>query len=127
MYQGWNDYPLRPQRAINYLEEAEEQHGGAAKTAEFFRLFMVPGMVHCAAGPGAWVADYVDPLVIWRENGEAPDRIEAKTGMKQFSLDRSQQPAASDEDFTRPLCAYPALARYNGNGDPNRSENFICR
>ena len=43
MYQGWNDYPLRPQRAINYLAEAEEQNGGPAKTAEFFRLFMVPG------------------------------------------------------------------------------------
>ena len=127
MYQGWNDYPLRPQRAINYLAEAEEQNGGPAKTAEFFRLFMVPGMVHCAAGPGAWVADYVDPLVMWRETGIAPDRIVAKTGMKRFSLDRTRQPASSDDDFTRPLCPYPALARYNGTGDPNNSESFECR
>jgi len=127
MYQGWNDYPLRPQRAINYLAAAEEQHGGATKTGEFFRLFMVPGMVHCAAGPGAWVADYVEPLVKWRETGEAPDRIEARTGMKRFSLDRARQPAVSDDDFSRPLCPYPALARYDGKGDPNLSENFSCR
>ena len=127
MYQGWNDYPLRPQRAISYLEQAEEHHGGPAKTGEFFRLFMVPGMVHCVAGPGAWVADYVEPLVNWRETGEAPDRIEGKTGMKRFSLDPSEQPATTDDDFTRPLCPYPALAQYNGRGDQRQSENFTCR
>ena len=127
MYQGWNDYPLRPQRAIDYLKKAEEQNGGAIQTGEFFRLFMVPGMVHCVAGPGAWVADYVGPLVKWRESGEAPDRIEAKTGMKRFSLDLSEQTDASENDFTRPLCAYPALSQYDGKGDPSQSENFTCR
>ncbi len=127
MYQGWNDYPLRPQRAIAYLEEAASHHGGREKTAEFFRLFMVPGMVHCAAGPGAWVTDYVDPLVKWREQGEAPDRIEAMTGMREFSLERSQPHVPSDDDFTRPLCAYPELAQYTGRGDDRRSENYVCR
>ena len=88
---------------------------------------MVPGMVHCVAGPGAWVADYVEPLVKWRESGEVPDRIEAKTGMKRFSLDLSEQTDASENDFTRPLCAYPALSQYDGKGDPSQSENFTCR
>ena len=126
MYQGWNDYPLRPQRAISYLKEAESHHGGRRGTADFFRLFMVPGMVHCAAGPGAWVADYVDPLVRWREDGEAPDRIEAQTGATRFTLVRED----SDEDdvrFTRPLCPYPRLAQYRGRGDQTRSENFHCK
>ena len=127
MYQGWNDYPLRPQRAISYLNKAEAQNGGAEKTGEFFRLFMVPGMVHCGAGPGAWVTDYVEPLINWRETGKAPDRIEAKTGMKRFSLDPSEQAATTDDEFTRPLCPYPALAQYNGRGDQRQSENFTCR
>ena len=127
MYQGWNDYPLRPQRAIAYLEQAQGHHGGRQKTEEFFRLFMVPGMVHCAAGPGAWVADYVDPLVQWREQGDAPDRIEAKTGMKRFSMDRLQPYVPSEDDFTRPLCVYPELARYTGRGDNRSSENYACR
>ena len=61
MYQGWNDYPLRPQRAIDYLHAVEKENGGAEAAADFFRMFMVPGMIHCARGPGAWVADYVDP------------------------------------------------------------------
>ena len=127
MYQGWNDYPLRPQRAIDYFEEAEGNHGGHAQTTEFFRLFMVPGMVHCVAGPGAWVTDYVDPLVRWREEGEAPERLEAKTGAKRFSLDLTNEPEASEDAFSRPLCVYPKLARYEGKGDQRHSENYICR
>lgn len=126
MYQGWNDYPLRPQRAIDYLEQAEEHHGGRSKTSEFFRLFMVPGMVHCATGPGAWVADYVEPLVDWRENGNAPSRIEAKTGLKRFALDRTATPESTGDEFTRPLCAYPALAQYRGRGDESQSQNYVC-
>ena len=66
MYQGWNDFPLRPQRAINYLDGVK-QTMGADETDDFLRLFMVPGMVHCAGGPGAWDTDYVEPLVAWRE------------------------------------------------------------
>lgn len=127
MYQGWNDYPLRPQRAIDYLEEAEGHHGGRRKTAEFFRLFMVPGMVHCATGPGAWVTDYVDPLVIWREDGQAPDRLVAETGAKRFTLDRSNEPESSEDAFSRPLCVYPELARYKGDGDQSDAKNFVCR
>ena len=78
IYQGWNDFPLRPQRAIAYLESVERAMGGADAVAGFFRMFMVPGMVHCAGGPGAWEADYVDPLVKWTEQGEAPGRIVAE-------------------------------------------------
>ena len=115
IYQGWNDWPLRPQRAIDYLADAEEATGGPDQTADFFRLFMVPGMVHCALGPGAWVADYVDPLVAWREDGEAPDEIQAA------------RPADAETQFTRPLCVYPKLASYNGRGDPTDADNFSCK
>ncbi|MEM7080110.1 MAG: tannase/feruloyl esterase family alpha/beta hydrolase [Pseudomonadota bacterium] len=126
MYQGWNDYPLRPQRAIAYLEQAQQRHGGAEKTADFFRLFMVPGMVHCVAGPGAWVADYVDPLVEWRENGKAPDRIEASSGAKRFTMVPEERSAQDDEPFTRPLCAYPELARFKGRGDVDKASSYVC-
>jgi hypothetical protein len=26
----------------------------------------------------------------------------------------------------RPLCAYPAIPRYKGSGDPNDAANFVC-
>jgi len=75
---------------------------------------MVPGMIHCARGPGAWVADYVDPLVAWTEKGVAPDRIKASR-------------PGPEPEFTRPLCAYPEAAKYNGEGDVNDAANWTCR
>jgi feruloyl esterase len=28
--------------------------------------------------------------------------------------------------MTRPLCPYPAIAKYNGSGDTNQAANFTC-
>lgn len=111
MYQGWNDYPLRPQRAINYLHDVEAANGGTRKAQEFFRLFMVPGMAHCARGPGAWVTDYIDPLINWVEQGKAPERIIG---------------SRPDGAFERPQCVYPKLAQYQ-DGSPTEASSFSCR
>ena len=111
MYQGWNDYPLRPQRAIDYLEQVEAANGGARRTRDFFRLFMVPGMVHCGGGPGASVVDYLAPLVDWVEKGKAPDVIVG---------------SHPDGNFERPHCVFPKLASYRG-GDPDDAASFQCR
>ena len=123
MYQGWNDYPLRPQRAIKFLEDA----GGAERNADFFRLFMVPGMVHCAGGPGPWEADYVDPIVAWREDGIAPDSIlgtqPGPVPMAHLAPDEEQD---QTRRFTRPLCPYPQVAKYQGTGDVDEAANFEC-
>ena len=128
MYQGWNDYPLRPGRALDYLAEVERTSGGASDAAEFFRLFMVPGMVHCAGGPGPWQADYVDPLVAWRERGTAPERI-VGTQPGPVALDHLAGTPDGQDDaqtFTRPLCAYPKRAEYTGEGDVRDERNFRC-
>ncbi len=127
IYQGWNDFPLRPQRAIAYLESVEEAMGGPEATADFFRMFMIPGMVHCAGGPGAWQADYTDPIVKWREEGEAPERIVA-THPGAVAMDHLDAEAVTGQDrsFTRPLCAYPELAQYDGSSDPDDQSSFRC-
>jgi feruloyl esterase len=113
MYQGWNDFPLRPERAIDYLAQVEDAHGGAKEADDFFRMFMVPGMIHCATGPGAWMADYVDPIVAWTEEGVAPERITAVT-------------APGPQSFSRPLCVYPRLAQYKGKGDKDKADSYRC-
>ena len=126
MYQGWNDFPLRPQRAIRYLDGVKETMG-EAETDDFFRMFMVPGMVHCAGGPGAWQTDYVDPIVAWREQGVAPDRLVAETpepvAMAHLAPDERVE---QKQRFTRPLCPYPELAQYRGEGDPDDEGSFDC-
>ena len=113
VYQGWNDFPLRPGRAIDYLAQIEKANGGAKKAGDFFRMFMVPGMVHCARGPGAWMADYVDPIVNWTEQSNAPETIKAVS-------------ASSSNRFSRPLCVYPKLARYKGRGDKDKASSYRC-
>ena len=50
----------------------------------------------------------------WVERGDAPVRIEA-------SRLRDGKP-----DRTRPLCAYPNVARWTGRGSSNDAANFTC-
>ena len=88
---------------------------GDAKAASSLRLFMVPGMAHCGGGEGPNTFDMMVPLEQWVEKGQAPTRVVAshRTNGK---IDR-----------TRPLCPYPQVARYTGNGGTDEAENFTCR
>ncbi|HEY6642766.1 tannase/feruloyl esterase family alpha/beta hydrolase [Povalibacter sp.] len=84
------------------------------KAADVVRVFAVPGMTHCAGGPATDQYDALAAVVAWVENDRAPERIEAKAGAT------SPWPGR-----TRPLCAYPMVARYT-SGDVNRAESFVC-
>ena len=126
MYQGWNDFPLRAGRAFDYLAAVEAAAGGPEQAAEFFRLFMVPGMLHCSGGPGPWQADYVDPIVQWTEQGIAPERIVASHPGEAIALPHlnPSRPPEPSRAFTRPLCVYPKLGLYRGEGDPDDESSF---
>ncbi len=90
-------------------------------TNKFARLFIVPGMSHSRGGPACDQYDLVDALVNWVEQGIEPDAITAKA-----RPDNSEVPASWDPDRTRPLCAYPAVPRYNGYGDTESASSFSC-
>jgi feruloyl esterase len=51
----------------------------------------------------------------WVESGEAPDQTIA------YWLDEKMQPNGS-----RPVCAYPQVAKYDGSGDPRDASSFSC-
>jgi Tannase and feruloyl esterase len=127
LYHGWNDPAISPLNTIDYYEQVQAKMGDA-KTADFVRLYMVPGMGHCAGGPGATAfgqfglptakgPEYgiFDALEKWEERDTAPGSIIA-----------TKYGAAGKVEMTRPLCSYPQVAKYNGNGDPNDSTNFTC-
>ena len=88
---------------------------GAARTDTAARLFMAPGMAHCSGGPGPNQADWLAALEQWVERGVAPTRIVASRS------------ANGVVDRTRPLCAYPQVAVYNGKGTTNDAGNFSCK
>ena len=145
VYQGWSDFPLRPQLLLDYLDAAEDLTGGPETMAGFHRLYMVPGMLHCTGGPGAWAADYVRPIVDWVEEDRAPGEIvAAQPGITNWfeasaagagsadwydAVMRAGAEKAEQEGarrFTRPLCPYPQYATYDGSGDPNDAASFAC-
>jgi feruloyl esterase len=87
-----------------------------APAAAFARVFAVPGMNHCSGGPATDQFDAFTALVDWVERGAAPERILARAG------DNAPWPGR-----TRPLCPYPAQARYRGSGSIEDAANFVCR
>lgn len=113
MWHGWHDELIVPQGSIDYYERVIETMGGTGDVAEFARLFMVPGMLHCEGGSGLTEFDAFAALVDWVENGRAPETITASGG-------------GGGDSATRPLCPYPAVATYDGSGDPNEAESFAC-
>jgi feruloyl esterase len=111
MYQGWYDAGITPLEAVKYYDGARRRLG--SKTDDHVRLFMVPGMAHCADGPGANSVDMFPALAAWVERGEAPERIIATK-------------PASNPEFTHPLCPWPKTARYNGSGPTHDAASFRC-
>jgi feruloyl esterase len=45
-YHGWNDQQIAPQNSINYYNSVGTRMGNGRPTEDFYRLFMVPGMMH---------------------------------------------------------------------------------
>jgi hypothetical protein len=117
VWHGAADNVIFPQDSIQYHKEVEQQMGASGRTLDnFFRLFMAPGVDHCAGGSidGAGPTDPLTSLVDWVENRKAPTELAAAT-----------LPTAKSH-FTRKLCPYPLVARYDGHGNASAAESFYC-
>jgi feruloyl esterase len=114
-YHGWNDQQISAQNSINYYERVVGRTGSAQETEEFYRLFMVPGMNHCAGGQGPDSLDSINAIEQWVEQGRAPSRIIASRAV------------GGQIERTRPLCPYPQVVVYKGTGSTNDAENFACK
>lgn len=112
MTYGWADQILQPLMGVDYYEKAVAKNG--KDTPEFFRLFMVPGMTHCGGGVGPDRNDAVSAVIDWVEKSKAPESILAT------------QVTAGKTTRTRPLCPYPQVARYKGDGSVDDAANFRC-
>jgi feruloyl esterase len=108
-YHGLADPVVPAQDSISYHERVFEKLGPA--TGGFYRLFLVPGMEHCGGGSGPQPTGLQASIEAWVERGEAPDRL----------LGRHIQDGSS-----RPLCPYPAVARYDGRGPTGEAASFAC-
>ncbi|HXS79578.1 MAG TPA: tannase/feruloyl esterase family alpha/beta hydrolase [Gammaproteobacteria bacterium] len=114
LYAGWRDTGITPENTVYYYENVrEEMRGdpGQAGQDDWMRLFMVPGMGHCRGGPGVDTFDTLGAIEQWRERDVAP----------------AEMPATNRETgLSRPLCAYPKYAKYDGSGDLKDAANWSC-
>jgi feruloyl esterase len=113
MYHGWADPQTPPQNSITYHDRVTATAGGKVAEASL-RLFMVPGMGHCEGGAGTDMFEKVEPLDAWVEKQQPPEQIIAAR-VEEGRVGR-----------TRPLCAYPKVARWNRRRDTNDAANFTC-
>jgi feruloyl esterase len=130
LYHGWSDPGIPPQGTADYYNSVVKKMG-SGPAGEFVRLFMAPGMGHCGGGSGPNVfgqmgvpagdADHdVDAAIErWVEHAQAPERIVA-TKYKGAGPSRTVE-------RTRPLCAYPATAHWDGKGSIDEAASFVCK
>jgi hypothetical protein len=131
LYHGWDDPAISALNSIDYYHSVVSAMG-RENTDAFARLYMAPGMQHCGGGPGPDSFGQEGPTPMaqdeghslqlsierWVEKGTAPSAI--------IATKYAGHGASEDVQMTRPLCAYPQIAKYKGSGDPNDAGSFVC-
>jgi feruloyl esterase len=130
LYHGWNDPAISALNTIDYYDSVVGKLG-QQETDAFARLYLVPGMQHCSDGPGphsfgqggSSVANQPEGNVLlaleqWVEKGRAPSSLVAT----KYKDDDSTKGVLA----TRPLCPYPEIIKYKGQGDPKEASSFVC-
>lgn len=115
MFHGTADGIFSASESIDYYQRLTAANGGDSARS-WARLFLIPGMNHCAGGMATDSFDGLTAIVEWAEKGAAPDRIAASAlpGNAYFP------------NRTRPLCPFPSSARYRGTGSIEDAANFVC-
>lgn len=114
MWHGEADQLIFPRGTVNYFHRVLKGNGGARQVDDFMRLFMAPGVAHCAGGAGPNPVGTLQAVVDWVEKGVAPERILASRAL------------AGGAVRTRPLCAYPKTAKWTGVGSTDDAASFVC-
>ena len=113
LWHGWTDGLIPAQNTIDYYESVLATTG-AEQVKDSVRLFMAPGVDHCSGGEGTFMIDALGAIDTWVESGKAPEQLVAS------------RPLAAGARRTRPLCPYPQIARYRGQGSTDDASNFAC-
>lgn len=109
---GWADAMVSAGMTIDWFGKMQAYMGGPEKTAQFAKLYVIPGMYHGSGGTGPFVYDTQTLLEKWVEEGIAPDQLML-----------SDEPGAKSAR-TRPAYPWPSTVRYKGEGDPAAASSF---
>jgi hypothetical protein len=127
-YHGLADHLIAPQGSINYFSRVAAALGGEAAAQAFERLFLIPGMGHCAgigsavgiSGPANTMnsmpllasGQLFAALIDWVENGKPPSSVML---------------SSADGGVSRAVCMYPKQAVYSGSGPVTAATSYACQ
>ena len=113
---GWEDPAIPAGASIRYFSSLQSEMGQAVDDS--VRLYLMPGVGHCGGGPGPSTFDALDVIDKWVEEDTAPEKIV----VSKFSDDAAEGKAV----FSRPICPWPQIAKYDGHGDASLETSFVC-
>lgn len=147
IWHGWSDPHISPLNSIAYHQAVRRTMGEGAAQA-FERLYLLPGVYHCAGGDGPSAIDLLTPMMAWVERGMAPHAVLTSTPTPRERGNGFGQPEGHPEgrpdgaparppegsvggapsapavQRSRPVYPYPLVARYQGQGDPNSADSY---
>ena len=154
LWHGWSDPHISPLNTIDYYARVGRTMGQAARD-QAVRMFLFPGMGHCSGGDGPSEFPLLAALMSWVETGQAPQALVAhRAGATLEGLPGPKGPAQGPAQGppqgpaqrppqgvvppmmtparsvlsprSRPVFAYPAVARYSGKGSPDDAASFVA-
>jgi len=125
IWHGFNDPLIFAQGSVDYYKRVVDRMRGLRKTQDFARLFLAPNVGHCANATaefenGPTPTDPLAAVVGWVEHGNAPETLPAQ-------LPPNSGVNNTNDVMTRPLCAFPTTATYDGTGSTYEAANFRCK
>jgi len=126
VYHGVSDPVFSFDDSVTWYRNLAAANGGDARN--FARLYGVPGMNHCSGGPATDQFDMLSALVKWVEQGQTPESVIATArGTGNAGGVNTELPSDWAANRSRPLCAYPQVAKYKGSGSIEDAANFSCQ
>ncbi|HEV2174026.1 MAG TPA: tannase/feruloyl esterase family alpha/beta hydrolase, partial [Nitrospira sp.] len=130
IWANFSDEKLTPYMSLNYYKRLAEMYGGYSKLQNNVRLFLLPGTGHCSMnGCGPTSFDAISAMEDWVEKGNGPDSLLATQFATKPSMSPQMPPFADRTKppvRTMPLCKFPEMAHYSGQGDMMDAANWSC-
>ncbi|CAI0655414.1 unnamed protein product, partial [Colletotrichum noveboracense] len=112
-WHGLADECVTMRTSRDYYDKVLKRDGRAGR---YYRHFEAPGVYHCyGLNRTFYPLKGLETLRAWVEEGAFPEVLD---GFRLSGGNESEAP-------TRPLCAYPAAAKFKG-GDPAKRESWGC-
>lgn len=109
-WQGYADQLIPTAGTVDYRDRVDARLGGSAEVDDFYRVFLAPGVGHCALTG----SNDLTALTAWVEEGKAPDVL------------RADLTTATGQTVARDICRLPFVSQYSGDGDPASPTGFRC-